>query len=266
MAIDISVILEQIMANRLGKNPANPRERINKLLHQNFTPDIEQIAEQCPPRQRSLRIKRIFDIFLTIPALLLSFPVFLIIAVLIKLDSSGPVFFTQKRVGQFGSLFKIYKFRTMEAGTEKLGKFFICENDECITRIGRILRKYKLDELPQLWNVLKGDMSLVGPRPMIPRIVAQYPTSVRNVVLSVPPGITGFGSLVYMNESAMLENVANPKQLYTKQIIPMKLYYFVNYVKIHNLWLDLQIVFLTIIFLFRLTYHSHRKNKVSDSV
>jgi lipopolysaccharide/colanic/teichoic acid biosynthesis glycosyltransferase len=237
--------------------------KIDKLLHQNFTPDIYEIARQCKTRPLPLMAKRVFDVLLTLPVTVFLLPVFLIIAVFIKLDSAGPVIFKQKRVGKKEKLFKIYKFRTMLAGTEKLGKYFICEHDTRITRVGKILRKYKIDELPQLFNVLRGEMSLVGPRPMIPKIVDQYPPSVRKVVLSVPPGITGIDSIVYIDESEMLESVSNPTQLYTNQIIPMKLYYYLNYVRMHNIWLDLQIIFLTLVYIIRFLYNSFRKNELS---
>ncbi len=258
MATNAAFILESHKSN----SPLNLQTRINKLFRQNLNSDLETITQQYQRRPMSLIGKRIFDIMFTLPVTVMLLPVFLIIGVLIKLDSAGPAIFTQKRVGKDGKLFTIYKFRTMITGAENLGKFYVCENDAYITRIGRVLRKYKLDELPQFFNVLKGDMSLVGPRPMIPQIVAQYPTVARNVVLSVPPGITGFGSLVYMDESLLLEAAHDPKQMYTREIIPMKLHYYINYVQIHNIWLDIQIILLTVVFLIRFIYHSVRGNKV----
>jgi lipopolysaccharide/colanic/teichoic acid biosynthesis glycosyltransferase len=146
-------------------------------------------------------------------------------------------------------------------GTESLGKYFVADNDHCITRTGKFLRKYKIDELPQLINVLIGDMSLVGPRPMIPRIVAQYPASVRNIVLSVPPGITGLASIAYIDENEMLSASSNPKYLYDKHILPIKLHYYVYYVFAHNVWLDLKIILLTFVYLARLIYGSIRKKE-----
>lgn len=164
-------------------------------------PNIDEVFLTYKQSTVSLVSKRLFDLALTIPALIVCLPFLVIFAVLIRIDSPGPAFFRQKRVGKKGRLFNIYKFRTMLDGTESLGKYFVADNDDCITRIGKFLRKYKIDELPQLFNVLKGDMSLVGPRAMIPRIVAQYPAPVRNIVLSVPPGITGLASIAYIDEN-----------------------------------------------------------------
>lgn len=250
MAANVEHILQRIQQNRLSEFP----------LPSGF-PDIDEVFLSYRQSFVSLFTKRIFDLGLTIPVLIISLPLFLIITVLIRIDSPGPAFFKQKRVGMQGRLFNIYKFRTMLDGTENLGKYFVADNDNCITRIGKFLRKFKIDELPQLLNVLKGDMSLVGPRAMVPRIVAQYPASVKNIVLSVPPGITGLASIAYIDENEMLSAASNPKYLYDKHILPMKLHYYVYYVFVHNVWLDFKIILLTFIYLARIIYASIRKKE-----
>ncbi len=136
--------------------------------------------------------KRCFDLVFTIPGLISLTPVFFFISLWIKSDSSGPIFFRQERVGLGGDSFRIYKFRTMIIDAEKKGKQITVGADCRITNSGRFLRKYKLDELPQLLNVIKGEMSLVGPRPEVPRYVAEYSQEIRDIVLSVPPGITDY--------------------------------------------------------------------------
>lgn len=209
----------------------------------------------------SLFIKRVFDLVLTIPGIIILFPVMLVIAILIKIDSPGPIFFRQKRVGKDEKIFYIYKFRSMVNGKKKSKQYFVAENDENITNIGKILRKSKLDELPQLFNVLKGEMSLVGPRPMIPEIVSYYPSVIKKVVFSVPPGITGLASIAYMEESEILESASNPKQLYVQIIIPAKLRLYSKYVQVRNLWLDIKIIFLTLVYLFRMYYGIIKKVK-----
>jgi len=194
--------------------------------------------------------KRIFDLTFTIPGIVLLMPLFVVLAVWIKLDSPGPVFFRQVRVGQYGKEFLIYKFRTMVVDAEKLGRQITVGDDVRITRSGRFLRKYKLDELPQLFNVLKGEMSLVGPRPEVPRYVAEYPERIRKIVLSVPPGITDFASIIYKDENRILASAKdydtlNPEQVYIKKILPIKLAYYEYYVNKRTIWLDFKLVFVT---------------------
>ncbi|MCL6589615.1 MAG: sugar transferase [Firmicutes bacterium] len=205
-------------------------------------------AEDLEPRLSAARwfAKRVFDLVMAVFGLVLMLPVFLVTAVLIKLDSPGPVIFRQMRVGKNGKKFQIYKFRTMQAGAEKMGKFFVRDDDPRLTRLGKILRRFKIDELPQLWNVIKGEMSMAGPRPMIPEIVDHYPPRAKRIVLSVPPGITDFASLVYINEGEILRKAGDPEELYLKQMIPSKLYYYVYYVKEQSVWVDLKIIGMTL--------------------
>lgn len=205
--------------------------------------------------------KRSFDLFFTISGIIFLIPVFLIIALLIKLDSPGKVFFTQIRVGQYGRKFLICKFRTMAGEIANLEEKHLVEGYGRVTRLGKFLRKYKLDELPQLYNVLKGEMSLVGPRPMVPKLVEQYPPKVRELVLSVLPGITDFASIFYINEEEILKSVQDPDVKYREEILPTKLSYYSYYVKEQSVWLDMQIICLTILHLLSIPFCSLFKIK-----
>ncbi len=176
-------------------------------------------------------VKRIFDLILVVPGILLLSPLFLAIVIWVKLDSKGSVLFRQERVGQYGRLFKIYKFRTMVENAESLGSKITVSVDPRITSSGRFLRKYKLDELPQLFNVLMGQMSLVGPRPEVPEYVEYWPEKQRDQILSVLPGMTDFASIEFRDENEMLDGADNPVEKYIKEIIPIKLRYYVRYVK-----------------------------------
>jgi lipopolysaccharide/colanic/teichoic acid biosynthesis glycosyltransferase len=188
--------------------------------------------------------KRLFDLFFVILGLIILSPILLLIAIWVKLDSRGTVFFQQTRVGQHGKLFKIIKFRTMSMSNEGL-KLTIGQ-DRRITRSGYFLRKYKLDELPQLFNVLKGEMSLVGPRPEVPEYVAYYPDGIRDIVLSVPVGITDNASIEFKDESELLATSHQPEMDYIQKILPIKLAYHQQYVNERSLMLDFSLIIKTL--------------------
>ena len=192
----------------------------------------------------SLALKRLFDIAGSCIGLLLLAPVLLGIAVWIKRDSPGPVFFRQQRIGRHGEPFRIYKFRSMRQ--DNAGLQITVGADDRITRSGHFIRAYKLDELPQLINVLLGDMSIVGPRPEVPRYVALYPADVRAEVLSVRPGITDLASVQYRSESTLLAQSSNPEQTYVDTILPAKLALCRQYVRERSFWLDLRIIGMTL--------------------
>jgi len=190
--------------------------------------------------------KRIFDIVLSMLGLAFLSPLFAIIAIWIKLDSPGAVFFRQVRVGRHGNLFRIYKFRTMVANAEATGRQITVGDDQRITKSGKFLRRYKLDEFPQLINVFLGDMSLVGPRPEVPRYVALYPPATRERVLSVRPGITDFASLEYKDENAVLGHAADPERVYIEEILPVKLHYYERYVSERSFCADIKLIWHTL--------------------
>ena len=194
--------------------------------------------------------KRLFDLICAGAGLLLLSPLLLGIALWIKLDSAGPVFFRQQRVGRFGVPFRIHKFRTMQddatADARALGPQITVGADPRITRAGRFLRAAKLDELPQLLDVLAGTMSLVGPRPEVPRYVAMYPAALRDKVLSVRPGITDPASIEYRDESALLAAAADPERMYVEQVMPAKLRRAVRYVDERSLLGDVRVIAATV--------------------
>jgi lipopolysaccharide/colanic/teichoic acid biosynthesis glycosyltransferase len=189
-------------------------------------------------------MKRLFDILFSGVMLLLFLPVFIVIAVAISIDSRGGVFFGQVRVGQDGVNFRMWKFRTMRPQAELGGQLTVGSSDRRITRVGYFLRKLKVDELPQLWNVFKGDMSVVGPRPEVPRYVALYTDDQRRV-LSIRPGITDYASLQYFSESDLLAASEDPEKTYIEQIMPAKLKLNLEYVSNYGLLEDLKIIALT---------------------
>jgi len=186
-------------------------------------------------------VKRIFDILFSVSVLLLLFPILLIIGVLIILESRGGMFFSQKRIGKNEQAFQILKFRTMFLDAEKKGQITVGDRDPRITRVGFSLRKYKLDELPQFWNVLIGEMSIVGPRPEVPYYVNFYDKNQRQV-FKVKPGITDYASLKYFDENVLLGKSENPEQTYIQEIMPQKLALNLEYVNHRNFSKDLKIV------------------------
>jgi lipopolysaccharide/colanic/teichoic acid biosynthesis glycosyltransferase len=199
--------------------------------------------------RRPTVLKRVFDVVFSALGLMLLSPLLLCIAAWIKLDSPGPVFFRQQRVGLRGVLFGIHKFRTMAADAAQRGLQITVGDDVRITRAGRFLRRTKLDELPQLIDVLMGTMSLVGPRPEVPKYVAMYPAALRDKVLSVRPGITDPASLQYRDEGALLGAASSPieaERIYIEQIMPAKLNLAVGYVEGMTLTNDARLIFATI--------------------
>ena len=191
-------------------------------------------------------IKRIFDIICSSLGLIVLSPMLIIVTILIKKGSDGPVFFKQIRVGENEKEFLILKFRTMVVDAEKLGKQITIGNDSRITKIGALLRKYKLDELPQLINVFKGEMSLVGPRPEVPRYVKLY-TEEQRKVLKIKPGITDLASLRYKDENDLLGDKQDPEAFYINTVMPDKLSLNLEYMKKNNVIFDIYIIIKTIV-------------------
>jgi len=190
--------------------------------------------------------KRLFDLLASGIGLLVLAPILLGISLAIKLESNGPVFFRQERVGRFGKTFRIHKFRTMVTDAERRGLQITVGADARVTNVGTVLRKYKLDELAQLIDVFVGDMSLVGPRPEVPRYVACYPTEAREIVLSVKPGITDRASIEYKDENEILGKAADPHKAYVDEVLPIKIRYYIDYVQNRSFWGDIRIIFATL--------------------
>lgn len=204
------------------------------------------IQSELKKKKLSLVIKRIFDIVASLCGLIILSPMLIIVAICIKLDSKGPVFFKQKRVGKNKKIFEIYKFRTMVTDAEKLGKQITVGNDSRITRVGKFIRKCKLDEFPQLINVVKGEMSLVGPRPEVPRYVELYDEYEEQILL-VQPGITDYASIEFRNENEILGNSSNPEETYIEEIMPTKIELNMKYIRNISLIEDIKLILNTIL-------------------
>ncbi len=189
--------------------------------------------------------KRLFDISASFFGLLLLSPLFLIVALCVGLTSRGGVFYVQTRVGRYGRDFRLYKFRSMRTGSDAKGLLTVGGKDGRITPVGYFIRKYKIDELPQLFNVLKGDMSLVGPRPEVRKYVALY-NSEQMRVLSARPGITDPASIKYRNENDLLAQAGDPERFYVEKIMPDKLKINLEYMDNRSFFKDLSVIFRTV--------------------
>ena len=185
-------------------------------------------------------VKRLFDVVLSFVGLVLSSPLIALIALLIKLDSKGPVLYTGIRMGRFGRAFRLFKFRTMVLDAERMGASSTSDDDPRITRVGRFLRRYKLDELPQLINVLKGEMSFVGPRPQVGWIVELY-SKENKAVLSVQPGIADYAFVMLPSEGEVLRGSTDPDGDYLKKIHPEKMRLSLEYVRNRSFWFDMKV-------------------------
>lgn len=190
-------------------------------------------------------MKRILDIILSLLFILLFFWLYIIISILILIFSSGPIIFTQKRVGYKGKLFNLYKFRTMSVNAESQGPQITIKDDPRITSIGRILRRTKLDELPSLWNVIKGDMSLVGPRPEVPGYIKYYKPEWMKI-FNIKPGITDLATLQFRDEETILNTAKNIEQAYIEVVLPIKIKIALQYLENRSLGTDIKILLSTI--------------------
>lgn len=195
-------------------------------------------------------IKRLFDIFFSAMGLLTLFPFFLLIALLIKIDSRGSVFYKQERIGRNGKPFMMIKFRTMKTDSDSKGLLTIGSKDPRVTKVGYYLRKFKIDELPQLINVFQGDMSFVGPRPEVKKYVDLYNIE-QMEVLSVRPGITDYASIEYRDESTLLAESANPEEFYISTVMPAKLNINLAYINNRSIFKDITIILKTILTIFK---------------
>lgn len=214
-------------------------------------PDVMKTDEVKPyylalkRKTASLIIKRVFDIIVSLILLILLSPVFLVISIMIKTDSKGPVMFRQVRVTQYGKTFRIFKFRTMVTDAEKLGTQVTVDNDSRITKTGNRLRKCRLDEIPQLLNILKGEMSFVGTRPEVEKYVNCY-TPEMMATLLLPAGVTSTASIAYKDEDRLLKDAVSPDGVYVKQILPEKMKYNLEYLKNFGFFYDIRVMIRTV--------------------
>jgi lipopolysaccharide/colanic/teichoic acid biosynthesis glycosyltransferase len=204
-------------------------------------PDQDQpsASVSCRP------IKRVYDLFFSFIGLLVLSPVLLVLAVLVKCSDGGPVFYLQERVGLGGRVFRIWKFRSMVVNADRLGIAVTRDGDPRITRVGRFLRKTKLDELPQLWNVFVGEMSLVGPRPEVPKYVAHYSAAQRRI-LDLKPGITDLATLRFRNEEELLRSAKDTESFYLEYCVPRKIELNLEYARRAGVWGDTMIILRTL--------------------
>lgn len=193
-----------------------------------------------------MMLKCLFDTVFSLLGLVVLFPLFMLIVIMMKLDSYGPIFFRGVRIGRLGKPFRIFKFRTMVVNADKIGGPSTSDDDPRITKTGKFLRKYKLDELPQLINVLKGEMGFVGPRPEMPEEIELYSEEHKRAILSVRPGMTDYSSIKFHNEGEILKGSEDPHQTFREKIQPEKIRLGLKYVKEHSFWIDLKIIFKTL--------------------
>lgn len=218
----------------------------DKLPQEFRNDEVKEYYEILQKRKASLIIKRIFDIVIALILTVITIPFMIIIAVWIKCDSKGSIFFCQRRVTTYGKVFKIIKFRTMVSDAEKLGTQVTVSHDSRVTRAGSILRKCRLDELPQLFNVLRGDMSFVGTRPEVERYVDRYSNEMMATLL-MPAGITSLASIKFKDEEKLLDGAENPDEVYVKSVLPQKMEYNLEYLKKFNFFYDIKLMFMTFI-------------------
>ena len=208
------------------------------------TDEVRKYYDILSKRRGSLIVKRLFDLFCSIILLLLLSPVFLILAVAIKIDSRGPVFYRQERVTQYGKVFKIHKFRTMVVDADK-GAQVTINNDDRITRVGRFIRNCRLDEIAQLLDVITGNVTLVGVRPEALRYVKEYTPEMKATLL-LPAGVTSLASTYYKDEAKLLDGVEDTDKVYIEKILPAKMYYNLKGIEKFSFWSDIKIMFMTV--------------------
>ena len=209
------------------------------------TDSVRKYYDILDRRRGGLAAKRIFDFILALLLTVILLPVLLIISIMIKLDSRGPVFFRQVRITSCGNEFRIFKFRTMVVDADKLGTQVTTKGDSRITKVGHMLRKCRLDEIPQLFNVITGEMTFVGTRPEVPKYVAHYADEM-NATLLLPAGITSRTSIEYKDEEKLLGNAENADEVYIQEILPAKMKYNLEALKGFSFWGDIKTMFDTI--------------------
>lgn len=216
-----------------------------QLPEQLQTQEVRPYYELLKKKQGSLLLKRMFDVVVSAIMLIVLCPVFLILAIAIKLDSPGPVFYRQVRVTQYGKHFRIFKFRTMVSNADKIGTQVTVGNDSRITRMGKLIRKCRLDEVSQLIDVFRGTMTFVGTRPEVPKYVASY-TPEMMATLLLPAGVTSEASILYKDESELLDNAEDVDAAYVQKVLPGKMRYNLRAIENFGFWSDIRTMFRTV--------------------
>lgn len=218
----------------------------NDLPEEMRVEPVKKYYEILQHRKGSLIAKRIFDVIVASILVVILSPILLVLSILIKMDSKGPVMFRQVRVTTYGKTFRIFKFRTMVNNADKIGTQVTTKGDARVTRMGKLLRGCRLDELPQLFNVLKGEMSFVGTRPEVEKYVAHY-TDEMKATLLLPAGITSRASIEYKDEDKLLESAENADEVYIHQVLPEKMKYNLKAIEKFSFWDDIKTMFATVI-------------------
>ena len=208
------------------------------------TDEVRAYYDALRKRRCSLFFKRVFDVFASLVLLILLSPAFLVLAIAIKVDSRGPVFYRQVRVTQYGAQFRIFKFRSMVQDADRVGTAVTVKGDARVTRVGAFIRKYRFDEFSQLIDVLRGKMTLVGTRPEVQKYVDRY-TPEMMATLLLPAGITSLTSIYYRDEAERLEAGGNPDEVYVNDVLPEKMYYNLKAVREYSFWQDIKTLFMT---------------------
>lgn len=210
------------------------------------TEEVFTYYKKLEKRKASLAIKRIFDFTVALIAIIILSPLYLILAIAIKLDSEGPVFYRQERITTYGRKFRIFKFRTMVVNADKIGTLVTVSRDPRITKVGALLRKFRLDETPQLINILTGDMSFVGTRPEVQKYVDRY-TDEMNATLLLPAGVTSLASIFYKDEDKLLSNAENTDDTYVEEVLPGKMAYNLAYIEKFSFFYDIKLMIMTVL-------------------
>ena len=208
--------------------------------------EVKPYYEVLKKKKLSLILKRIFDIVVSLIMLIILLPVFIFLGIAIKIDSKGPIFFRQERITQYGKTFKIFKFRTMVNNAEKLGTQVTVGNDARITKVGKFIRDYRLDEIAQLLNILTGDMTFVGTRPEVRKYVNHY-TKEMMATLLLPAGVTSLASIYYKDEAKLLDKSNNPDKTYVEEVLPGKMKYNLQSIKEFNFFEDIKTMLKTVV-------------------
>ena len=231
-----------------------------KLPEQMQTEEVRKYYDILRKKRCGLFFKRVFDFFVALIMLIIFSPVFLLLAIAIKIDSKGPVFYRQKRVTQYGKEFRIFKFRSMVQDADKIGTHVTVNGDPRVTKVGKFIRKCRLDELCQLIDVLRGTMTFVGTRPEAVKYVEAY-TSEMWATLLLPAGITSEASIYYKDESKLLDGAADADKTYVEEVLPAKMKYNLKAIEKFGFWRDIKIMFMTVFAVLGKEYKSEEENK-----
>ena len=241
-----AILMQKIYIDTAKKELINMMLKKWEDLPENIRTDaVRPYYDALKKKQGSLLLKRIFDVAVSAVMLLILAPVFLILAVAIKLDSPGPVFYRQVRVTRYGKEFRIFKFRSMVSDADKKGSLVTVGNDSRITRVGKLIRKCRLDELCQLIDIFRGTMTFVGTRPEVPKYVAAY-TPEMMATLLLPAGVTSEASILYKDEDRLLEGAEDVDKTYIEEVLPGKMKYNLESLKKFTFWGDIKIMFMTV--------------------